>query len=127
MQAAFLAVALVFASVCAAADKKKQDIQVVETKVRRDNGQFTVDGRVRAVGEKPIRQLVVIFDFLSPEGAVVSSEKTGIEDELLKPGQEASYHAVTRDLVRAVRYRIRAAGAGDRVLRVYNGGPYTIE
>jgi hypothetical protein len=107
--------------------KKPPDIEVLESHVRRDTDEIKLDGRVRNTGEKPLRGLVVVFDFLSPEGGVVSSERTEAAEDVLGPGQESSYRAVTGDPPRAVRYSIRAFDAAERELRVANSGPFTIE
>jgi hypothetical protein len=112
-----------------AQDKKKKppDVQVVETKCRREEGKFNLDGRVRVTAEKPLRGLVVVFDFISPEHAVISSEKTAVDEGTMKSGQEGSYHVETRDNARAVQYKIRAFDMGERELRVANDGPFVIE
>jgi hypothetical protein len=112
-----------------AQDKKKKqpDVQVLESSGRREEGKIKLDGRVRVTAEKPLRGLVVVFDFLSPERAVISSEKTIIDEEPMNKGQEGSYHVETLDLARAVYYKIRAFDRNDRELRVENEGPFTIE
>jgi hypothetical protein len=112
-----------------AQDKKKKppDVQVIETSARRDEGKIKLDGRVRVTAEKPLRGLVVVFDFVSPERAVISTEKTVIDEETMNNGQEGSYHVETHDLARAVRYQIRAFDVNDRELRIANGGPFVIE
>jgi hypothetical protein len=113
-----------------AQDKKKTkppDVTVIETKARRDEGLVKLDGSVRVTADKPLRGLVVVFDFMSPEHAVISSEKTMLDDASLAKGYEGSYHAETRDPARAVRYKIRAFDTGDKELRVANDGPFTIE
>jgi hypothetical protein len=116
-----------FAAQTQGSKKKPPDIEVLEARARRDNGRITVDGRVRATAAKPLRDLVLVFDFLSAEGGVVSSEKTQVEEYVLQPQQEASYGAVTTDPARAVRYAIRAFSGKDRQLRVANAGPFVIE
>jgi hypothetical protein len=112
-----------------AQDKKKKppDVQVLETKGRREEGKFNLDGRVRVTAEKPLRGLVLIFDFISPEHAVISSQKTTVDEDTMKNGQEGSYHVETRDSARAVQYKIRAFDIGERELRVANDGPFVIE
>ena len=121
---------LVAISVCThAQDKKKKppDVQVVETKGRRDEGRVMLDGKVRVTAEKPLKGLVVVFDFISPEHAVISSEKTMVDEDLMSHGAEGVYHAETRDPVRAVQYKIRAFDKNERELRVDNDGPFIIE
>jgi len=90
-------------------------------------GKITLDGRVRFTGERAARGLVIVFDFLSPEREVVTSQKTQVADDVVRAGQEASYQTVLVDPVRAVSYQVRAFDAGERDLRVANPGPYPIE
>jgi len=80
----------------------------METKARRIEGQITLDGRVRFTGEHPARGLVIVFDFLSPEHEVVTSQKTQVADDVVRAGREASYQTVLVDPVRAVSYEVRA-------------------
>jgi hypothetical protein len=47
--------------------KKPADVEILETKVARDAGKISVDGRVKVTSEKALRGLVLIFDFRSPE------------------------------------------------------------
>ena len=126
----FLLAAVVL-SLCFAATgqrkKKAADVEVIETRARRVEGKITLDGRVRFTGERPVHGLVMVFDFLSPEHEVVTSQKTKVADDVVRAGQEASYQTVLVDPVRAVTYQVRASDAGDRELRVANAGPYPIE
>jgi hypothetical protein len=126
----FLLAAVVL-SLCAPATgqrkKKAADVEVMETRARRDQGKITLDGRVRFTGERPARGLVIVFDFLSPEHEVVTSQKTQVADDVVRAGQEASYQTVLVDPVRAVSYQVRAFDTGERDLRVANPGPYPIE
>jgi hypothetical protein len=127
----FFLLAAVILSLCAPATgqrkKKPADVEVMETRARRDQGKITLDGRVRFTGERPARGLVIVFDFLSPEHEVVTSQKTQVADDVVRAGQEASYQTVLVDPVRAVSYQVRAFDAGDRDLRVASPGPYPIE
>ena len=127
----FFLLAAVILSLCASATgqrkKKAADLEVIETRARRDDGKITLDGRVRFTGERPARGLVIVFDFLSPEHEVVTSQKTQVADDVVRAGQEASYQTVLVDPVRAVSYQVRAFDTAERDLRVANPGPYPIE
>jgi len=100
---------------------------VVETKAHRVDDKITLDGRVRFTGEKPAHGLVIVFDFLSAEHEVVTSQKTQVAEDVVRAGQEASYQTVLMDPARAISYQVRASDAGERDLRVANPGPYPIE
>ena len=107
--------------------RKPADVQVLETKARREESKITVDGKVRVTGEKPLRGLVLIFDFRSPERKVVTAQKTTVDEEVLENGREGSYHVEMADAARAVTYTIRAFDFHDKELRVENTGPFPIE
>ena len=106
---------------------KPPDIEILESKARREEGRVTLDGRVRNTGSKAIRGLVVIFHFTAPDKAVITNQKTEIEEPVLEPGQEGTFRAVLVDPVRAVYYRIDAEDRSGKELRVAKPGPYTIE
>jgi len=55
-----------------------------------------VDGRVRNSGEKPIKQLMLVFDFMAPGKQVITTQKGAIDEELLAPGQEAVSNGAQR-------------------------------
>jgi hypothetical protein len=117
-------------SLCASAPgqrKKPADVEVVETRAHRVDDRITLDGRVRFTSPRPARGLLIVFDFLSAEHAVVTTQKTQVADDVVRAGQEASYQTVLVDPVRAIEYRVRAVDTTDRDLRVANPGPYPIE
>jgi hypothetical protein len=126
-----LLLAAVILSLCASATgqrkKRPADVDVIETRARRVEGKITLDGRVSFTGERPAHGLVIVFDFLSPEHEVVTSQKTQVADDVVRAGQEASYQTVLVDPVRAVTYQVRAFDGNERDLRVSNAGPYPIE
>jgi len=107
--------------------KKPADVEILETKVARDAGKISVDGRVKVTAEKSLRGLVIIFDFRSPEKEVVTAQKTVIDDAVLPTGHEGSFHNEMVDAPRAVNYTIRAFDIKDKELRVANPGPYIVE
>ena len=106
---------------------KPADVAVVETKAVRDGANITVDGKVRVTAEKPLRGLVIVFDFRSPEKAVVTSQKALIDEDTLEAGREGVFHSEMADAARAVRYTVRAFDNHEKELRVSNPGPYPIE
>ena len=94
-----------------AAEKKKKlpDLEVLELKVHRVEGKLTVDGRVRNSGEKTLVGVIVIFDFLATGKAVMTTQKTALDEETLPPGQEAVFQVQMVDPVRAVECRLGSA------------------
>ena len=107
--------------------QKKADVQVVEAKAVRDGANITVDGKVRVTGDKVLRGLVIVFDFRSPEKAVITTQKTIGDEGSLDKGKEGVFHAEMVDSVRAVSYVVRAYDMHEKELRVSNAGPFSIE
>ena len=106
---------------------KKADVEMLETKVVRDTGKITVDGRVKVTAEKGLRGLVIVFDFRSPEKEVVTAQKTVVDDQPMESGKEGTFHNEMVDAPRAVKYTIRAFDMHEKELRVANPGPYAVE
>jgi len=128
MRRAVILAALLVLTV-AGADKKKKppDITVVECSGKRASGKITFDGRVRNTGEKTINGLVLLFDFLSSDKEVLTTLKGPVEDEVMKPGDESSFHLEADEPPRAVRYQMNAVDHAGRDLRLANAGPFAIE
>lgn len=121
---------LVLATLCLCAlatAQKKSDVEVLDTKVRRvDEGRLALDGRVK-IGQKPLKGLILVFDFFSSENDPLTTEKIEVDNEGLEAGEETSFHGTTMNPPGAVRYRLRAFDIADRQLRIGNAGPFTIE
>jgi hypothetical protein len=117
----------VFAWAAPQKSKKPADVEVVETKARREETKISLDGKVRVTSEKPLHGLVMVFDFRSPEHEVVTTQKTTVDEGDLGHGREGSYHVEMADAARAVAYTVRAFDTHDKELRVSNTGPFTIE
>ena len=122
-----LALTLVVASVAAEKKKKPPDLEVLEATAHRGESKVSVDGRVRNSGEKPIKELTLLFDFQSPEKQVVATEKGAIDEEVLQPGQEAAFHMEANAPPGSVAFQINAADGAGRDLRVAKSGPFPIE
>ena len=123
----YLAASLLLLLACAMAlAQKGHDVQIVEAKARRvEEGRLSMDGRVRA--GKPLKGLTLTFDFLTSDGELLSSQKTAVEDDALKRGDESSFHAETENPPGSVRFKIRAFDGDGRQLRVGNDGPFVID
>jgi len=107
--------------------KKPGDVELFDTKVARDNGKISVDGKVRVTAEKGVRGLVIVFDFRSPEKEVVTSQKTVINEQTIESGHEGAFHNEMVDAPRAVNYTVRAFDFHEKELRVSNPGPFIVE
>ena len=123
---------LCLAWVAPGADRKKKapkppDLEVVEASAHRNGDKIALEGRIRNTGEKPIRGLVLIFDFLAPGSQVITTQKGPIDEELLEMGKEAVFRMELNEPPRAVEFQIQAVDGGSRDLRVIKGGPFPIE
>src|ERR1043165_5393384 len=123
-RAVILTIGLVLALAGAEKKKKPPDVTIVETSGRRGDGKITFDGKVRVSGEKTIRGLVLLIDFLSSDKVVLTTQKGPVEDDVLEPGKESSFHLECDQPPRAVRYQFNAVDQGGRDLRVGNPGSF---
>ena len=113
----------------AAADKKKKppDVDILAASARRGESKISLEGKLRNSGEKPIKTLMLLFDFMAPGRQVVTTQKAPIDEEVLEPGQEAVFHMELNDPPRSVKFQINAADGSGRELRVAHGGPFAID
>ena len=126
-RAVLLTAVLVFALSGAEKKKKPPDVTILDCSGHRDNGKITFDGKVRNTSEKPITGLLLLFDFLSSDKVVLTTQKGPVEDDVLPPGQESSFHLECEQPPRAVRYQLNAVDHSGRDLRVANAGPFAID
>jgi hypothetical protein len=128
MKRAVILTAILVLSLSGADRKKKPpDIQIVECNSRRGDGKITFDGRVRNSGEKTITGLMLLFDFLSSDKVLLTTLKGPVEDEVLEPGKESTFHLESDEPPRAVRYQLNAVDHVGRDLRIANAGPFAID
>jgi hypothetical protein len=120
---------LALAAIPISAQKKHKppDLEVLEVTAHRGEEKVSVDGRVRNSGEKPIKELTLLFNFLAPGNEAIDTEKGEIDEQLLEPGKVASFHMEANAPPRAVQFEIVAQDGSGRELRVGNAGPFTIE
>lgn len=131
MYAKTLWVALIFALAggSTAADKKPKppDIEIVEASAHRDERKVALQGRIRNTGEKPIKKLTLLFNFMAPGKQVVTTQKGQIDEELLGRGEEATFHMELNAPPRSVEFSIDAEDGNTRSLTVGKPGPFPIE
>ena len=118
----------VFLAAGSAVAQRKADVQLIDVKARRvEGGQIVVDGRVRSGSDKPIKKLVIIFDFLSDTGEPLTTLKAEVEDDVIARQQESAFHAVSENPPGAIRYKLRAVDFSGKQLRLSETGPFTVE
>lgn len=114
----------------AAAQKKPKppEIEVISSRAARQDGVIAVDGRVKNVGEKPIRKLTVSFDFLGADNRVLTTKHAGIGQDELAPGDETEFSLQLEDTPKAAWFRINTLADGSgRELRFVEPPKQAIE
>jgi hypothetical protein len=128
----WLLVVLVAGTLTSAPAQKKKapkppEVEVTEAMAQRQEGRVSLDVRLRNCGEKPIRKLVLLFDFLDAGNKVVTTKKGGIDQDILAPGEDVEFHGQVEDNSRAVAIRARFEDADERDLRLVKDITVTIE
>ena len=108
-------------------DAKPPEIELKAASARREDGKVLVDARLRNQGDRPIRNLVLIVDFLSSDRQVLTTQKGEIEEENLEPGAEASFSAQMNEPARVTSFRISFEDGAGRYYRSTRSGPFPIE
>jgi hypothetical protein len=109
-------------------DPKPPEVEVLEATAHRQEGTVTVDARVRNCGDKPIKALTLLIDFVAPDHKQVITTKRGvIEAAMLDPGEEAEFHAQIEDPSRATEFRINFENGNSKYLRAIKTGPFPID
>ena len=131
MKRLVVAYAVLAILLCAADGKRKPpklpDVQVLEAKARRSEGQVLVDGRVRNSGSKPLNGLTLFFDFMSTDDVVVTTKRHAIDEDVLSPAKESEFRLFLADPGRAVSFLMRAETNAGKELRISNAGPFPVE
>ena len=114
----------------AAFQKPKQQsqnqIEVVEAKAERQERRIMLDGRVKNTGQRVLYRLVLVFDLIDSEQRVISRRKGPIEEDVLEPGEEASFQFYVPDQARAVQFRMGAESEKTGDVEVLKPGPFPI-
>lgn len=99
----------------------------LELSARRNSRQMIeIDGKVINAGEQRLKNIVLVYHFVAPDGKVVSTRKGALEVPVLDPGGEAEVMLETPDVARAVEIRVGAERGGTQ-LDVKKGAVVPIE
>jgi hypothetical protein len=125
----FLQTALAAPAVAQKAQRQPRppDIHVVRISSVRQEGVITYEGAVKVTGERPITGLLLVFEFLATTKLLLSMQKIQMEPEIMRPGEEHSFHFQGRDVPRAVSFRLSAQDSAGRDLRLLGEGPYPLD
>ena len=106
---------------------KQPEVALLGLKVRREVDIIALQGRIRNLSTKPIRGVVLFFEFLEPGGRMITRKYiTAIENEL-GPEEEGGFDAQTQSPPKAVNLRVEAEDTQGRYLRLEQAGPFPIE
>jgi hypothetical protein len=109
-------------------EPKPPEVELLEATAHRQEGNVIVDARVKNVGDKPIKALQLLIDFVAPDHKQVITTKRGrIEAEMLDPGEEADFRAQIEDPSRATEFLINFEDGNGKYLRAEKTGPFPIE
>jgi hypothetical protein len=115
----------------AALQKRKQQsqnqVEVMEAKAERQERSIMLDGRVKNTGQRVLYRLTLVFDLIDSEQKVIASRKGPIEEDVLEPGEEATFQFHVPDQARAVQFRMGAESKKTVDLEVIKPGPFLIE
>jgi archaellum component FlaF (FlaF/FlaG flagellin family) len=106
---------------------KSPAVEVVEMKARRSSDVIEVAAEVKNSGEKPIKNLEVVFQFENSDGEPVSTEEMKVDEPSLMPGEESTLNVQLKDAPMATQIRISAESGRGIELTVGESGPYAIE
>src|SRR5258708_33662467 len=99
-------------------EAKPPEVELLEATAHRQEGNVIVDARVKNVGDKPIKALRLLIDFIAPDHKQVITTKRGrIDPEMLDPGEEADFHAQIEDPSRATEFQINFEDGNGKYLR----------
>ena len=106
---------------------KSADVEIIEIAARHDEAMITVDGHLRNGSGKPIRGLVLTFEFVDASGVTLTTQSAPVDEDDLGPGAEVSFHVQLTTPARAVQFRLSATDEGKRERRVSRPGPHPID
>jgi hypothetical protein len=106
---------------------KPPEVELLQVAAHREETLINIDGRVKNVGEKPLRGLTVLFDFLDSDNHVLASMKGGVEEPALSPGDETEFHAQLQAPARATSFQVNFADGGGKDLRLAKSDVLPIE
>ncbi len=125
-----LQIALIGAVLVSGQDKKVKppELEVSQVTCRRiDEQLMAVDGSVKNTGTKPIRGLLIVFEFFAPGKQSITVQKGAPEPDTVAAGDLVEFHLQLRAPARAVHMEIGAVDGNGRDLRVGKAGPYPVE
>lgn len=106
---------------------KPPAVEVAAMKAHRNDDLIEVAAEVKNSSDKPLKKLVIIFEFQDGAGNPISTEEMKVDEQPLMPDAESSLSVQLKDPPRATQVRIGAQAGGGVELTVGDSGPYPIE
>lgn len=102
-------------------------VEILELSAARAENRLTVDGRVRNAWDRPLSKIVLIVELLDSDRKLIGQRRGALEEDLLEPGQETTFHFYVPLQPRSIQVRLAAEAARVTYVQVINPGPYPIE
>jgi len=125
---ALIALASLF--LCLGQEKRKQkpaQLEMIEFKAIRDQNKILIDGKVRNTGDLAAKDVILFFQFVSPDKKVVATRQADLEPREIEPGEDADFLLETPFPARAVFIRMETYDRQERWINLAKSGPYPIE
>ena len=106
---------------------KTPDIELLEFEVKRDGKAIVLEGRVRNLSAKPMKGVILFFEFLESDNKLISRMTAEVTKTVLEPGDDFAFETQTKDQSRAVSVRVDAEDVDGRYFTVNKPGPFDIE
>jgi hypothetical protein len=120
-------VPLCFAQKKKPAQDKGPEVELLEASAHVEDSRLNMDGRLRNVGERPIRKLRIYSEILDSDKKVLTRQQGDLGMEEFEPGEESRFEAQMAYHARAIWFRLEFEDAGGRELRAEKTGPFQIE
>lgn len=109
------------------AQQKAPEIELLDASAKVEDSRVNIDGHVKNTSERPIKKLIAIFEVLDPSDNVLTKQQGPIEQSVLEPGEEGSFHVQIAWHARGHAFRVSFEDGSGRDLRAENTGPFPIE
>lgn len=106
---------------------KTPDAVLEKIEVKREGEVILLDGVVRNTSMKPIRGMVLHFEFFAPNKKSLSIMNGPIESAIVEPNEQAEFRLQVKAPTAAVSLVVEARDRDQKDLVVDKNGPYPIE
>jgi hypothetical protein len=108
-------------------NSKGPELELLEASARIEDNRVNIDGRLKNTSDRALRKVVVVFEMLDTSNNVLTKQQGPIEEPVLEPGDEGSFHVQIASHARGHSFRLAFEDGSGRDLRAENLGPFPIE